>query len=374
MPTPESATFRWLRTGDEVFPLMLAAIESAREFIRLETYIYASDELGRRFLDALVAARRRGAPVQVLIDAFGSLTLPTSFWQPLQAVGGEVRCFNPVLFRRLGFRDHRKMLVCDSTIAFVGGFNISTSYLGDGVNSGWCDLGLQVGGALAVELAAAFDDTFARADAAHKPLGLLRRSAAKRQVNVAEGQLLLSAPGRGANPFKRLLCRDLADARTVRIIAAYFLPTGRIRRDLMRLARHGHRVQLILPGKSDVLLSQLAGRSLYRRLMKAGVEIYEYQPQILHAKLIVIDHAVYAGSSNLDPRSLFLNYELVLRFENPDLAAEAGAIFEEKLAHCRRIELETWRKSRTWWRRLKHRWAYFLLVHVDPFIARWQRK
>ena len=127
----------------------------------------------------------------------------------------------------------------------------------------------------------------------------------------------------------------------------------------------------ILPGKSDVYLSWLAGRSLYRRLLKAGVEIYEYQPQILHAKLILLDDIVYAGSSNLDPRSLHINYELMLRFENQELAGGARAVFDGKLVHSQKTELGVWRKARTWWRKLRQRWAYFLLVRVDPFIARW---
>jgi cardiolipin synthase len=138
---------------------------------------------------------------------------------------------------------------------------------------------------------------------------------------------------------------------------------------LVRVARRGGRVQLILAGKSDVLVSQLAGRSLYRRLMKAGVEIYEYQPQILHAKLILSDGAVYAGSSNLDIRSLNLNYELTLRLENEAAVVEAREVFERLLKHSQRIELHQWRKSQTFWQRWENHWAYFLLTRIDPLVA-----
>jgi cardiolipin synthase len=353
---------------------MLAAIESAKERIRLETYIYAGDELGHRFRDALVGACQRGAKVSVLLDAFGSQSLASGFWDPLLAAGGEVRWFNPVLIKRLGFRDHRKMLVCDTRTAFVGGFNISMKYQGDGVKSGWRDLGLRVHGPMAAHLATAFDEMFARADLKHRPFARLRRSPAKRRVSENQAELLLSAPGRGGNPFFRALRRDLERAKNVQIIAAYFLPTWRIRRDLARVVRRGGRVQLILAGKSDVYLSQLAGRSLYRRLLRSGVEIYEYQPQILHAKLVLVDDVVYAGSSNLDPRSLHINYELMLRFPDHEVAAGGRKCFEDCLAHCERIELEAWRKSRNWWRRLKQRWAYFIVARVDPYLARWQRR
>jgi len=370
----KSNRYEWMRSGNEIFPIMLAAIGAAQESIRLETYIYAGDELGKQFRDALISACQREVKVSVLLDAFGSQSLAANFWGPLLAAGGEVRWFNPVLHHRLGFRDHRKMLVCDDADGFVGGFNISAKYQGDGVKSGWRDLGLRVCGPLTLSLAAAFDEMFERADFQHKRFARLRRSPAKRSVAAHEAELLLSAPGRGRNPFLRALRHDLDHAQTVQIISAYFLPTWRIRRDLSRAARRGGKVQLILAGKSDVYMSQLAGRSLYRRLLRAGVEIYEYQPQILHAKLILIDDVAYAGSSNLDPRSLHINYELMLRFPDAKLAASARACFTDYLAHSQRIELEAWRKSRSWWSRMKQRWAYFILARVDPYVARWQQK
>jgi cardiolipin synthase len=351
---------------------MLAAIDAAQRSIRFETYIYAGDELGLRFRDALVRACERKARVQVLIDSFGSLGLSASFWEPLMAAGGEARWFNPMGLKRFGFRNHRKLLVCDEHTAFVGGFNIAKQFLGDGVKSGWCDLGLQLDSPLAAELALSFDEMFERADFRHRRFMRLRKASGKKDILARDGELLLSGPGRGRNPFKQRLRADLARAREVQIIAAYFLPTWRLRRAVMAVAQRGGRVHLIVPSKSDVYLSLLACRSLYRRLLKAGVEIYEYQPQILHAKLIVIDQVVYAGSANLDPRSLYINYELMLRFENRELAAGARALFMTDLTRSRRIELEAWRKSRTWWARLRQRWAYFILARVDPFIVRWQ--
>jgi cardiolipin synthase len=371
---PDWNPCRWLHHGAEAFPALLATIDSAQKTIRFETYIYAGDDLGKRFREVLVKARLRGVRVQVLIDAFGSQGLPAGFWQPLLAAGGEVRWFNPVLRKRLGYRDHRKMLVGDESVAIVGGFNIARQYDGDGVKSGWYDLGLEIISPLAVQLAAAFDEMFARAAVGLERSPRLPPASARRNIITDEADLLLSGPGRGRNPFKRALRRDLARARKVQIIAAYFLPTRRIRRDLMRVVKRGGRVQLILAGKSDVLLSQLAGRSLYRRLLKAGVEIYEYQPQILHAKLILIDEIVYAGSANLDPRSLYINYELMLRFKNPQLVAGARQIFDQNLEVSLRVGLEGWRNSRTWWRRLKQRWAYFLVARLDPLLVRWQNR
>jgi cardiolipin synthase A/B len=370
---PGSTTFpwQWLCAGREIFPGMLTAMAAAQKSIRLETYIYSDGKLGRQFLETLLAAVRRGVRVQILVDALGSWLLPDDFFGPLVAAGAEVRRFNPLHLWRFGVRNHRKLLVCDEATMFIGGFNVADEYDGDGVTCGWCDVGVRIeNSALAGELAASFDELFALSDFHHKPLLRLRAFKRKRKrPEMPAGKLLLSHPGRGASPFQTALYQDLVQAREVRIVSAYFLPTRRLRRDLLRVVRRGGRVQLILPGQSDVRVSQLAGRSLYRRLMKAGVEIYEYQPQILHAKLVLCDGAVYAGSSNLDMRSLNLNYELMLRLEEETVAVKAREIFERLRKHSRRIEPCQWRKSQTFWQRWENHWAHFLLARIDPLVA-----
>jgi len=360
----------WLATGSEVFAAMLAAIDAAKRSIALEIYIYAADPLGQRFRDALVKAQQRGANVRVLFDALGSLNLPSSFFDPLRAAGGEARRFNATLFSRFGIRDHRKLLVCDEEVAFVGGFNIASEYEGDGVTCGWCDLGLQIAGTLAKDLAASFDEMFDLALMPQPPFARLQKSTAKRTIQAPHEQLLLSGPGRGRSPIKTALRRDLARARKVQMVIAYFLPTWRIRRALVRVTRAGGTVELILAGKSDVTLAQLAGQSLYRRFLRRGVKIFEYQPQILHMKLIIIDDIVYVGSANLDQRSLKINYELMVRFRNAAMAAEATELFNRTKKHTHEITLEEWRGSRTLWQRIKQRLAYVLLVRMDPRIAR----
>jgi cardiolipin synthase len=371
-------TCNWLCTGDEIFPAMLAAIDDAKSEICLETYTFSIGSPGEGFRDALVRARQRGVRVRVLIDALGSYSLPADFFQSLQSAGAEIRRFNPFevsLFKpfalnRMSIRNHRKLLVCDDRVAFVGGFNIAPEYEGDGVKCGWCDIGLKITGPLAAQLASSFDEMFARAAFRHKRFMRFRRFDAKKSVTWPTEQILFSGPGRGQSPLKRALHEDLRHARDVKIIVAYFLPTWSLRRELTGVVRRGGKVQLILAGKSDVLLSQLAARSLYRRFLKSGVEIYEYEPQILHAKLIIIDDAVYVGSSNLDSRSLHINYELMIRFQNTEIAKHAHEVFAGSLGHCKKIELEEWRKSRSLWEKLKQRFAYWVLVRIDPYFAR----
>ncbi|MEO5802401.1 MAG: phosphatidylserine/phosphatidylglycerophosphate/cardiolipin synthase family protein [Verrucomicrobiota bacterium] len=374
MDKADKSSFRWMRTGDQALAEMLDAIGTAKISVQLEMYIFSADPVGEKFRDALVKARQRGVRVQVLVDAGGSVTLADDFWNNFLASGGEFRWFNRLTLHHFGLRDHRKILVCDETTAFVGGFNIAKEYEGDGLTKGWRDLGLKICGPLAKHLGAAFDQMFALAERKHKLFARLRKSRQDKLVKISDAELLLSAPGRKINPLKRVLYHDLKRARKVQIICAYFLPTWRIRRELRRIVRHGGKVQLILPGKSDVALSMMAARSLYRRMLRAGIEVYEYQPQILHAKMFVIDDVVYAGSANLDTRSLHLNYELLVRLQQSELVDEAREIFAKDLPHCRKIELESWRKERNVWERMKGRWAYFILARLDPYISRRQWK
>lgn len=374
MSSPRLIRWQWLRHGNEAFPAMLAAIDAARNSVRLETYIFADDPVGREFLAALMRAQNRGVNVQVLVDGMGSMSLPGNFFSGLISLGGAARIFNPLALKRASIRNHRKLLVCDEQVAFIGGFNIAQEYRGDGIESGWRDVGLRLEGEITRELVQSFDEMFALAEFRHKRLARLWQAKLKRAVNLGNEQLLLGGPGRGANPIRRALHADLKHAQRVQIIEAYFLPTWRIRRSLMRIARRRGTVELILPGKSDVALSHLAGRSLYRRLMKSGIVIREYQPQILHAKLLVLNDTVYVGSANLDPRSLSINYELMVRFAHPQMAAEARAIFGDVQAHSPQIDLAHWRRSRSFWTRLKERLAYFILVRVDPEVARQQWK
>ena len=250
MPAPKTSALEWLCTGGEIFPALLAAMGAARKSIQLETYTFSDGQLGRRFLEALLAAARRGVRVRVLVDAVGSWFLPDDFFHPLVAAGAEVRRFNPLHLWRFGVRDHRKLLVCDASVIFIGGFNVADEYDGDGVTRGWFDLGVRLENpALAKELADSFGELFALADFHRKPFMRLRLFKRKRKSpKKTAAEFLSIRPGRGASPFQTALHHDLANAHDVRIVSAYFLPTRRVRRDLMRVMRRGGRVQLLLAG------------------------------------------------------------------------------------------------------------------------------
>lgn len=374
VPSEPSRRTSWLPTVEEAYRRMLVLIDRAQDSIRFETYIWRADAIGNQFRTALVAAARRGVHVQVLVDGFGSNSLPGHYWAALEKAGGVARIFNPLSWRHFGIRNHRKLLLLDDRLAVVGGFNIATEYDGDGVTRGWRDFGLELHHPLAVrQLAESFDGLFRD----HQLRRWLLRPFRKRALNWPRffrqpGPVLFSGPRFVRRQFRFHLLHALRDAQNVRIVSAYFLPSFRLRRALARVARRGGTVELILAGKTDVSIAQTAARSIYGPLLKAGVRIWEYQPQVLHAKLALVDQTVFAGTSNLDARSLGINYELMVRLADAPLAAEARARFDADLIHSKAITLRDWQKSRTWLTRLRGTWARFLLTKVDPWLARRQ--
>jgi cardiolipin synthase len=262
------------------------------------------------------------------------------------------------------------LLVLDDTQAFVGGCNIAPEYEGDGITAGWRDGGVSVRGPVAAVLAAEFDRQWERASGQHWnfPHGGMRQRAPA--DGGREVEALFIKPGFGRNPLRDALWQDLATAKDVAITAAYFLPPHRLRQRLAQAVTRGARVRLLLAGKSDVPLMQLASRSLYRRLVQKGIELWEYQPQVLHVKLIVVDDIVFVGSSNLDPRSLRINFEIMLRIQNAALAATARRQFESDLAQrAIPITRDGLQQGRSWWERLKQRLAYWLFARLDPELA-----
>ena len=349
---------------------MLDAIRQARESIELETYIFAADETGRRVREALIEAANAGVRVRLLVDAFGSFNLSGDFFAPLIAAGGQVHFFNPLRFSRFGVRDHRKLLVCDDRMVFIGGANISDSYDGDGVTHGWFDLMIRMENkGLAIRLREEFEQLASNADFVRRRLRKLRAFRRFRRTPEDGPKLFVVRPGRGISAFQRALQHELTHASSADFILPYFLPNRRLRKRLGQIARRGGRVRLILPAHCDVPLARTAGLVFYSRLLRSGVEIYEYQPQILHAKLYLVDDRVFVGSANLDVRSAKLNYELMLEFSGTAEVAGAQEIFSGALEHSRRIMLEKFRHSQTYWQRWKNHWAHFLLARIDPLIA-----
>lgn len=366
---------RWLRTGAEGYRRMIEALGAARQSVRFETYLFRSDDVGNRFRVALEEAARRGVRVQVLLDGFGSGGIPADYWHGLKQAGGEVRIFNPLQWSSFAFRDHRKLMLVDDARAFVGGFNIAAEYDGDGVERGWRDLGMELSLPKAVHaLAKSFDEMFEAFDLRHRLLRRIRHPLRRAIPAGGQGPVLLSGPRLAGNQFRKNLLQSLHRAKNVRIISGYFLPDFRLRRLLRQVVRRGGRVELMLAGKSDVPLTQMAARALYGSLFRGGVKIWEYQPQVLHAKLAIVDETVFVGSSNLDTRSFGINYEVMVRLDEPQITAEAREIFSLDQCHAIEITPEAWRASQTWFTRCRGFLARVLITKIDPWLARRQRR
>jgi len=371
--------FEWLPSGHALLQAKLNAINRAQREVVLEIYIFKVGEVGDRFRDALVRAAQRGVAVRVLLDAFGSNLLPKGYFAGLEAAGGLVKWFNRPSLATWSFRDHRKLLVVDQEEAFVGGCNIGPEYDGDGVASGWRDGGVGVHGPVMECLVREFDAQWLLAEEKQWRQRAVRRGRRRRVPCGAEVDALFVYPGFGNNPLREAIADDLHRAQRIGICSPYFLPSVGLRRELAYPERRGADVRILLAGKTDVPLMQLASRSIYRFFLDHGVEIYEYQPQILHAKVLLLDDVVYIGSSNLDPRSLRINFEIMLRIRDAELAKVAWRQFEIDLSHSHQWTHAELKGYRTWWRRIKQQIAYFVLARLDPRVAegqlrRWIRR
>jgi cardiolipin synthase A/B len=369
---------RWLATVDEAYADMRRLIDGAQFQIRCETYLLREEGPAGWLRAALLAARARNVEVWLLLDAFGSEQVGGDFLQPLREAGVHVAIFNPKRLLRLSFRNHRKLLAVDGQAAIVGGFNIGPEYAGDGVTRGWCDTGVLVAGPIVRELENSFDALWCLAPFTAAAIRAWREVAARAPAprflraprSVPPVSLLVSGPALHRNQLRRTLRYDLSRAHDVAIASAYFLPSSRVRRMMYRVIERGGRLRVLLAGRSDVPLAQRAAEFLYERLMRRRVQLFEYQPQILHAKLLVMDNTVFVGSCNLDRRSLHINFELLLRLEWPELAADARLWWEAALSRSKALQLHEWAAGRPPRRRFWSWVAYVLLSRVDPLIAR----
>jgi len=365
-------TLRLLKNGREAFPAMLEAIDRAATSIALEMYIFASDETGREFREHFVDAAKRGVRVMVLIDGWGSWNLPKDFWDDLRAAGGLVRLFHPMLKGLSPFRNHRKLLLVDDRTAYLGGMNIADEYRrGAGGEPAWRDTMLEVSGTEVALIRRSFSRMWAHTEAPlRRFISRLRRDRGNPVPGGERIRFLESGPENPQRPVRRAYRQVIAHAeRNIDVAMGYFYPHGRLLRAFKRAVRRGVRVRLLFSQKTDVAAARWAARGLYGGLLRAGVEVFEYLPAMMHEKLMIADGALIIGSANLDIRSGSINYELVAMVTDGAIAAQARADFEEDLASSRPISLAEWNK-RPLIQKLKERISSCLLARIDIFVAR----
>ncbi len=325
-----------LKNGTRFFPLLCSDIDAARHSVYLETYIFAADETGRMVSQALQRAALRGVAVHLLLDGFGSSEFPQEWVEELRHAGVEVQWFRReiTLFftmsrsrKRRICRLHRKMAVVDGEVAFVSGINIINDIPdNEDFDAPRLDYAVRVQGPLAQEVQEETRQLWEKIKwvTLRKRIGRwrarLRRS--RKRAATASVQLLMRDSLRHRRDIEHAYLEAIAQAQREVIIAnAYFLPGHALRQALKDAARRGVRVVLLLQGKVEYPMQHYATLALYRQLLKAGIEIYEYRDSYLHAKVGVVD-GVWAtvGSSNLEPLSLLLAREANVVVRNPPFA------------------------------------------------------
>jgi len=364
-----------LEDGKATYAAMLQAIRGATRHVHVEMYIFEADDTGRLFAEAMAERARAGVRVRLIYDAVGSVNTPKEFFAELSAKGVEVAEFNPVNAKSvLGApasiqnRDHRKLVIVDSRVAFLGGINISDVYGGSGTGASrgasagsggsggaadrsdppfeqrpWRDLQVRLEGPVVNDLQHAFAVQWEKAgrepltDVALYPQA---KPAGKHLVRA----IAASPAAKGLNPTYIALISAIESAdREVLVTNAYFVPHPQLLEALEGAARRGVQVKLVLPSRTDNAVVYHAGRSHYEDLLEAGVRIFERKTRLLHAKTAVID-GVWStvGSTNLDWRSLIYNDELNVVVLGPEFAAQMAAIFARDVAQSEEITKEKW--------------------------------
>jgi len=340
---------RALVNGDEIFPEMLAAIRGARRSISFEMYIYWKGSVGEQFTAALEERARSGVKVHVIIDALGSQKIEKSVIGRLRDAGARVVLYNPVRWdtiARMNNRTHRKIMVIDGALGYTGGAGIGDEWSGDAQDAAhWRDTHFRLEGPAVAQMQAAFMENWIEVtgEVLHGPDYFPELRPAGGEL----AQFMVSSPGGGGESAQLLYLMSIAAARrSIQLSAAYFVTDDNEVRQLVEAAARGVRVQIIVPGPiTDTAAVRRASRSTWGELLRAGVEIYEYQPTFYHVKVMTVDGLwVTAGSTNFDTRSFSTNDEANLNVYDRAFAAAQERIFEQDLERSRRITLEQWER------------------------------
>ena len=369
-----------LHGGAEFFAALEQLIAEARLSIHLQTYIFNDDETGTAIADALKAAARRGVSVYVLVDGYASRGLPAAFLEGLEEAGVNFRFFQP-LFKSdrfyFGRRLHHKVIVFDHRTALVSGTNIADRYNDLPGQSAWLDMALRVEGEAVLELYNICCKLWNKDVTRANRLPLRKEAVAgdlpdcQCTVRVLQNDWV-----RRKLQVWQAYSREFRTAgKSITIMCSYFLPGKMLRKRLAQASRRGVEVQVVLAGTSDVAISKHAERYLYRWMLRHNIQIYEYQPTVLHAKVSVVDGDwLTVGSYNINDISTFASVELNLEVRDGPLAVQAQTeidrIIEE---HCVHINTDTFPTHLFSFRQFKRWLAYFmirLILNLSTFYFR----
>ncbi|MEO5722694.1 MAG: phospholipase D-like domain-containing protein [Chthoniobacterales bacterium] len=352
-PLVEGNKVTVLENGNEIFPAMLAAIRSAKCTITFENFLWKEGEISDQFAQALDERARAGVAVHFLQDALGCDNIRGDALNLLRASPVELELFR-FLNLQMNFRTHRKILVVDGKVGFIGGVGICDDWRGDGCTHGlWRDTHYKVEGPAVAQIQQAFMDNWIQTRAR-----LLHGDDYFPKLERAGDhtcQVFQSSAGEGSDSARLMLLVSLAAARHhIRIANAYFIPDALTMRTLLEARERGVEIQIITPSEdTDAQLVRAVGKATWRPLLEAGVRFYEYQPARFHCKYLLIDDCwASVGSANLDNRSMSLNEEANLNMLDHSWVREHIRIFEDDKQHSREITLADW--------------------HERPFVEKWK--
>jgi cardiolipin synthase A/B len=342
-----------LINGDRIFPPMLAAIRAAKTSVTFETFVFR-DQIGCDFCEALSAAAQRGVTVCILLDWMGSRGMDANLLEATRKAGCDLQLYHPPTWFHLGRlnnRTHRKVMIVDGAIGFTGGVGMGNEWLGDAQDEAhWRDTHYQVEGPVVAQMQAVFVDNWIKATGRvlHGPQFF---PATYASAGDMDAQMFGSSPVGGSESMHLMILLALTAAhKSIDIENAYFVPDRLTADALAVAARRGVRVRIVVPGRyTDARVGRWAAHALYGDLLNAGVELYEYQPTMIHCKVLVVDGMwTSVGSANFDDRSFRLNDEANLNVFSSDLAAEQIRYIEADMVSSKRMVLRRWaRRSST---------------------------
>jgi cardiolipin synthase A/B len=362
-PLTDKDAYAVLTNGDAAFPAMLAAVDAAKHRVSFEGYIFdGASEIGERFTSAFENAARRGLEVRLVFDSVGAKVDEATIGR-LEKAGCRIGWFNPVRslsIEEANYRTHRKALIVDGDVAFVGGIGVADQWAKDSdKEKKWRDTHVEVRGPAAINIEAAFNENWIETGGVVDPDVLPHDDEADGQ---ASSIVVWSSPEGGTNGMKLLYLLALAAARqSIDIQSPYLITDESTRWSLAEARKRGVHVRLLVEGDvTDAKPVKFASRAAYRSLLEQGIEIYEYQPSMMHTKALTIDGVLsIVGSANFDNRSFELNDELNVAVFNRELAAQLRADFERDAGKSLKLELESWRARPVHIRAREQAWSLF---------------
>ena len=364
-PSVEGNAVATFEDAKEIFPAMLQVIASATRSITFETFIFQSDDVGRPFIEALIERSRAGVKVHLLVDDLGSSKFSADDEKAMKEAGIAVVRYNPMSKVLLIFpaaeanhRTHRKLLVIDGRIGFTGGIGVGDLWQGEKQGGlPWRDTFYRVEGPVVAQMQSAFMDNWL--ETVGQALDGEAYFPELAHAGDARCQIATCSPQQGASSMELMYLLAInAAERTIDIATPYFIPGDMLSKALIDAVARGVRVRLVLPGSyTDSEIARQASKTKWDGMLEAGVEIHEYQPGMIHTKLLIVDGRwTSVGSTNLDPRSLRINDEANLNVTSEAFATEQTAILERDIAQSKQIT-EWSHDRRSLWSRTKQFFA-----------------